>query len=85
MSQRDVPQLRGDTHIIGDVPGFDSLNAEELTIILSETLTTELSGRELPGRIVLGAGKTARPTIDDIASAVDRYIEKSAKKQKRAA
>ena len=73
-SQRDLPLLRGDTHLIGDVPGCDSLVVVEVSIVLSEILAPVLGGREIPDCILQGAGRNARPTLNEIAGSVEVFI-----------
>ncbi len=73
-SQRDLPSLRGDTRLIGDVPGCDSLVVVEVSIILTEILAPILHGREIPDCILQGAGKNDRPTLNDIAGSVETFI-----------
>jgi hypothetical protein len=74
-SQRDVPPLHGGTRIIGDVPGCDSLAVVEVAITLTEILAPVLDDREIPEHILLGAGKGARPTLDEIATSVADLIQ----------
>jgi acyl carrier protein len=81
-SQRDMPAVCGQTHLIGDVPGFDSLNAVELVILLSDALGDELHGRNIPDRVVLGAGKNARPTVDEIVKSIEQYLATPMKSKK---
>ena len=66
-SQRSTCDLYGDTVLIGDVPGFDSLAAVELCFILSDCLESILKGREFPESILLGSGRNGRPTLNEIA------------------
>lgn len=73
-SQRDLPPLHGDSRLIGDVPGCDSLVVVEVSIILSEILEPVLRGREIPDCILQGAGKDARPTLNEIASSIQDFI-----------
>jgi acyl carrier protein len=81
-SQRDVPPMNGDTRLIGDLPGFDSLNAVEFTILLTDALGETTQGRQIPDRIVLGGGKNARPTIDEIAQRTAAFLSTPASPKK---
>ena len=81
-SQRDMPAVCGSTRLIGDVPGFDSLNAVELVILLSDALDDEYPKCNIPDRIILGAGKNARPTLDEIAESVRQYLSAPKKKSR---
>lgn len=73
-SQRDVPPMDGGTRLIGDLPGFDSLNAVEFVVLLTDVLGDVMQGREIPDRMVLGGGKNARPSIDEISQRVAKFL-----------
>jgi acyl carrier protein len=73
-SQRDVPPLRGDTRLVGDVPGCDSLVAVEIAITLTEILAPILGKREIPDSLFYGAGGQKCPTLDEITENVERFI-----------
>lgn len=79
-SQRDMPALCGSTRLIGDVPGFDSLNAVELVILLSDALSAEYPECNIPDRVVLGAGRNARPTLDEVVTSVRQHLSAPVKK-----
>jgi hypothetical protein len=74
MSERDVPPLREDTRIIGDVPGCDSIATVEITIVLTDILSPVLNGKEIPEDILIGKNSTARPTLNEIATAISDFI-----------
>jgi hypothetical protein len=82
-SQRDLPPLCRDTRIVSDVPGCDSLTVLEITIVLTELLEPVLAGREIPDCILRGTKAGSHPTLSEIASEVQDFVEKGKSKRRR--
>jgi acyl carrier protein len=75
-SGRKLPKVTGATCPLTDIPGFDSLNAVEVSSILSSKL-----GREVPGDLMFPQGSGKPPTVDEIAEKLTAMIEKEAEKE----
>ena len=72
MSGRECPEITGETVPIGDVPGFDSLNGLEATILLDEQLQIET-----PDDARLFTNETGRKAIpvSEIAQRIVDFVE----------
>lgn len=75
-SGRKLPKVTGATCPLTDIPGFDSLNAVEVSSVLSSKL-----GREVPGDLMFPKGGGKTPTVDDIADKLTTMIEKEGEKE----
>ena len=68
-SGRVVPDITNNTHPIGDLDGFDSLNAVEVGILLSDALSMKIDFE-----FILSTPIGYSPTVGDI---VDRIVQTS--------
>ena len=73
-SGRDIPDLNGDSCLIGDVPGCDSLVLEELALDLTIALADPLGEREIPAEVFKGLRRDRQPTLNEIAARVERCL-----------
>ena len=73
-SGRDTPDLDGDSCLIGDVPGCDSLVLEELALDLTIALSNSLGEREIPADVFKGSRRDRQPTLNEIAARVEQYM-----------
>ena len=69
LSGRDVPEITDQTQPIGDLPGFDSLSAEEATIALSDRL-----GHQIEGNPFFPEGKGRPPKVSQIVRRLVRLL-----------
>lgn len=65
-SGREIPAITGTMCPLTDIAGFDSLNAVEVSCLLSARL-----GWEVPPDLMFPEGNDRPPTVDDI---VDRLV-----------
>lgn len=72
MSGRECPEITGETVPIGDVPGFDSLNGLETTILIDQRL-----GIETPDDARLFTNDTGQRAIpvSEIAQRIVDFVE----------
>lgn len=75
-SGRKLPKITGATRPLTDIPGFDSLNAVEVSCTLSSQL-----GREVPGELMFPQGGGKPPTIDQIVDRLTTVLEKEGEKK----
>jgi hypothetical protein len=68
-SGRAVVNMNGKLCPIGDLEGFDSLNAVEASCLLSDYL-----GNEIPSNIMLSANPERQLTINDITERLYQII-----------
>lgn len=68
-SGRAVLDINDDLCPIGDLEGFDSLNAVEASCLLSDYL-----GYEIPNNLMLAAHPERQLTIDDITERLYQFI-----------
>lgn len=65
-----VPRISDATRPIGDLEGFDSLNATEVSVMLSESLR-----REVPMKVMLAPVNGESPKVRDIVARLYELVE----------